>query len=204
MAAQQLDLFGNPVPENNGKGKVIFANNQIQVKIKQKTAPVSSSVVETTNTTDAQNTEIVSTANALPLVETNKSKRGRKSHKVLLTSAEAIQLPDDATLQQKLYHPIGDVAKWFNVTTSLIRYWENEFDILKPRKTRKGDRLFRFEDIKNIALIYYLLRDKKLSIEGAKQYLKANKNKANEQFELVQLLEKMRSFLLEIKTNLES
>jgi hypothetical protein len=56
MAAQQLDLFGNPVPENNGKGKVIFANNQIQVKIKQKTAPVSSSVVETTNTTDAQNT----------------------------------------------------------------------------------------------------------------------------------------------------
>jgi DNA-binding transcriptional MerR regulator len=107
-------------------------------------------------------------------------------------------------LQQKLYHPIGDVAKWFNATTSLIRYWEHEFDILKTRKTRKGDRLFRFEDIKNIALIYYLLRYKKLSIEGAKQYLKANKNKANEQFELVQLLEKMRSFLLEIKTNLES
>ncbi|RTL50028.1 MAG: MerR family transcriptional regulator [Sphingobacteriales bacterium] len=196
MAFQQLDLFGNPIPDASGKGKVIFANNQIQVKIKAKQ-------VISPNTPEATASE--SNNNEVPLAEaTTKNKRGRKSYKVLLTSAEAIQLPDDATLQQKLYHPIGDVAKWFNVTTSLIRYWENEFDILKPRKTRKGDRLFRYEDIKNIALIYYLLRDKKLSIEGAKQYLKANKNKAAEQFELVQLLEKMRQFLLEIQTNLNS
>ncbi|MDE3125583.1 MAG: MerR family transcriptional regulator [Bacteroidota bacterium] len=196
MATQQLDLFGNPVPESAGKGKVVFANNQIQVKIKNvQTAIPSNTVISPT----ANNVQEAPTA-----TPTNLHKRGRKSHKVLLSSAEAIQLPDDATLQQKLYHPIGDVAKWFNVTTSLIRYWENEFEILKPRKTRKGDRLFRFEDIKNIALIYYLLRDKKLSIEGAKQYLKANKNKAAEQFELVQLLEKMRQFLLEIQTNLNS
>ena len=196
MAIQQLDLFGNPVPDVSGKGKVIFANNQIQVKIKAKQAtPTHAPEVAPT---EANNNEA-------PLEKPNViHKRGRKSHKTLLTPAEAIQLPDDATLQQKLYHPIGDVAKWFNVTTSLIRYWENEFDILKPRKTRKGDRLFRYEDIKNIALIYYLLRDKKLSIEGAKQYLKANKNKATEQFELVQLLEKMRQFLLEIQTNLNS
>lgn len=196
MALQQLDLFGNPVPDATSKGRVIFANDKIQVKIKAKQ-------VFSPDTPEATASE--SNNNEIPLVEaTTKNKRGRKSYKVLLTAAEAIDLPDDATLQQKLYHPIGDVAKWFNVTTSLIRYWENEFDILKPRKTRKGDRLFRYEDIKNIALIYYLLRDKKLSIEGAKQYLKANKNKATEQFELVQLLEKMRQFLLEIQTNLNS
>jgi DNA-binding transcriptional MerR regulator len=90
------------------------------------------------------------------------------------------------------------------VNPSQIRFWENEFDILQPRKNRKGDRLFRVEDIKNLQLIYYLLRNRKFSIEGAKDYLKANKNKVKLNFKLVESLTKFRSFLLELKANLES
>jgi DNA-binding transcriptional MerR regulator len=131
--------------------------------------------------------------------ESKESKRGRKSYKEMEAEAENVQLPDDEILFQKQYYTISEVAEWFKVNTSLIRYWENEFDILKPRKTRKGDRLFRPEDVKNINLIYFLLRQRKFSIEGAKQYLKENKSKADAQMVLIQSLTKFRSFLLEWK-----
>ncbi|MDE3235047.1 MAG: MerR family transcriptional regulator [Bacteroidota bacterium] len=132
------------------------------------------------------------------------SKRGRKSYKEVFADANDIELPDDETLNQKLYYSISEVAGWFKVNVSQIRYWENEFDILQPRKTRKGDRLFRVEDIKNLKLIYFLLRNRKFSIEGAKEYLKANKHKAEMNEQLVASLTKFRSFLLEMKANLES
>lgn len=134
----------------------------------------------------------------------SKSKRGRKSFKEIDAELVHVDVPDDETLFSKQYYPISDVAKWFNVNTSLIRYWENEFSILKPRKTRKGDRLFRPEDVKNIRLIYYLLRERKFSIEGAKKYLKENKSKADTQMQLMQTLTKFKSFLLEWKASLES
>src|SRR4051794_7242646 len=127
------------------------------------------------------------------------SKRGRKSYKEMEAEAENVELPDDEILFQKQYYSISEVAEWFKVNTSLIRYWENEFDILKPRKTRKGDRLFRPEDVKNLNLIYFLLRQRKFSIEGAKQFLKENKKKADVQMVLIQSLTKFRSFLLEWK-----
>ena len=85
---------------------------------------------------------------------------------------------------------------------SLLRFWEKEFDILKPRKNKKGDRLFRPEDVKNLRIIYYLLRQQKFSVEGAKQYLKDNKKKAELQVQLVETLTKFRSFLLELRANL--
>ena len=107
-------------------------------------------------------------------------------------------------LQQKLYYSISEVAGWFKVNTSLLRYWENEFDILQPRKTRKGDRLFRVEDIKNLQLIYFLLRQRKFSIDGAKNYLKNNKKEADTQARLLESLSKLKLFLLEMKTNLVS
>jgi DNA-binding transcriptional MerR regulator len=129
-------------------------------------------------------------------------KRGRKSYKEIEATADLLQIPPQEVLQQKLYYGIGEVATWFNVNTSQVRFWENEFDILKPRKTKKGDRLFRVEDIKNLELIHHLLRVKKLSIQGAKDYLKANKKNANLQFALTQSLEKFREFLLELKANL--
>ena len=132
------------------------------------------------------------------------NKRGRKSYKEIYTNVDLINIPAEELLQQKLYYSISEVAGWFNVTTSQIRFWENEFDILQPRKNRKGDRLFRVEDIKNLQLIYYLVRNRKFSLEGAKEYIKANKDKAQVQHQLVETLTKFRSFLLELKANLTS
>ncbi len=132
------------------------------------------------------------------------AKRGRKSYKEIFAEVDLIDVPDDETLKQKLYYPIGEVAKWFRVTTSQIRFWENEFDILQPRKTRKGDRLFRAEDVQNLKLIYYLLRNKKLSIEGTKEYLKTNHHKAQANHQLIESLTKFKSFLLELKANLDT
>lgn len=137
-------------------------------------------------------------------IEKPKSKRGRKSFKEMDEEVGLINIPDEDELNKKLYYPIREVAAFFNVNTSLIRAWEVEFDILQPRKNRKGDRLFRVEDIKNLQIIYYLLRNKKFSVDGAKKYLKENKKKADVQQQLLQSLTKFRSFLVELKTNLQA
>jgi DNA-binding transcriptional MerR regulator len=89
----------------------------------------------------------------------------------------------------------------FKVNTSLLRYWETEFDILEPRKNRKGDRFFKPSDIKNLQLIYDLLRRRKFTIEGAKDYLRKNL-RADEKYSIIQSLQKLRAFLLELKANL--
>lgn len=89
----------------------------------------------------------------------------------------------------------------FSEKQSLIRYWETEFDILQPRKNKKGDRFFRPVDVKNLALIYDLLRRRKFTIEGAKDFLRKNK-KADERFEMIRSLERMRQFFLELKAGL--
>lgn len=129
-------------------------------------------------------------------------KRGRKSFKEMDSEADLVEVPEEEVLQKKLYYSISEVAGWFKVNTSLLRYWENEFDILQPRKTRKGDRLFRVEDIKNLQLIYFLLRQRKFSIDGAKNYLKNNRHEADRQVKLMDALTKFRSFLLELKSSL--
>ncbi|MFN8289187.1 MAG: MerR family transcriptional regulator [Chitinophagaceae bacterium] len=128
-------------------------------------------------------------------------KRGRKSLKEIAINADLIQVPEDEILFQKQYYSIGEVAAMFRENQSLIRYWETEFDILQPRKNRKGDRFFRPVDIKNLVMIYDLLRRRKFTIEGAREYLKKNK-KAEEKFAAIQSLEKIRSFLLELKASL--
>ena len=131
-----------------------------------------------------------------------KSTRGRKSLKTVEAEAELVSLPEDEVLFSRQYYSIGEVAEMFRVNTSLIRFWENEFDILKPRKNRKGDRLFRPEDVKNLQIIYYLLRNRKFSLEGAKKYLRNNRHQADVNIQLAQSLTKFRSFLLELKANL--
>jgi DNA-binding transcriptional MerR regulator len=128
-------------------------------------------------------------------------KRGRKSLKDIGVAADLIQIPPDEVLFKKQYYSIGEVATMFRENQSLIRYWETEFDILQPRKNRKGDRFFRPIDIKNLVMIYDLLRRRKFTIEGAKDYLKKN-IQSEETFELVQSLEKLKGFLLELKANL--
>lgn len=130
------------------------------------------------------------------------SKRGRKSLKEFVPDLSLLDIPEDEILFQKQYYTISEVAGWFNIKSSLLRFWENEFDILKPRKNKKGDRLFRPEDVKNLRIIYFLLRQKKYSIEGARQFLKDNQKKAELQMQLMETLTKFRSFLLELKANL--
>jgi DNA-binding transcriptional MerR regulator len=115
---------------------------------------------------------------------------------------DKLQVPSSDELAKKLYYPIGEVAVWFNVNTSLIRYWEKEFKQLQPRKTRKGDRLFRAQDIEFLKQIYYLLREKKYSIEGAKTYLKNNKEKAEKDLALLNSLKNLKSFLVSLKSSI--
>lgn len=186
MELQQLDLFSSmEEPVKPVKNDVVFTSDKIKVTIKSKKPPPVPEIKE-------------------PVVVKAIQKRGRKSTKDSYADIDLIEVPEDEILNQKLYYSISEVAKWFNVNTSQIRFWENEFDILQPRKNRKGDRLFRVEDIKNLQLIYYLLRNRKFSIEGAKEYLKLNKKKAQVNHQLVESLAKFRSFLLELKANLES
>lgn len=138
-----------------------------------------------------------------PAVATKKpgSTRGRKSLKDASLASDLINIPKDEELFKKQYYSIGEVAIMFRENQSLIRYWETEFDILQPRKNRKGDRFFRPVDVKNLVMIYDLLRRRKFTIEGAKDYLKKNKN-AEEKFAMIQSLEKIKTFFLELKATL--
>jgi DNA-binding transcriptional MerR regulator len=135
------------------------------------------------------------------VIKQKTSTRGRRSLKDIAITADLIQIPEDDILFKKQYYSIGEVAVMFRENQSLIRYWETEFDILEPMKNRKGDRFFRPVDIKNLVLIYDLLRRRKFTIEGAKDFLKKN-NKAEEKFVMIQSLEKIKGFLLELKANL--
>lgn len=135
------------------------------------------------------------------VVAPKKSTRGRMKLSEMSNGADLIDIPEDAVLFEKRYYSIGTVSEMFKVNISLIRFWENEFDILKPRKNGKGDRHFRPEDIKNLQLIYHLLREKKYTIEGAKDFLKKNK-RTEETFAAIEGLKKLKDFLNEIKTNL--
>jgi DNA-binding transcriptional MerR regulator len=102
----------------------------------------------------------------------------------------------------KLYYPIGEVAEMFGENTSLIRFYEKEFDILQPKKNAKGNRLFRPEDIENLKIIFNLIKDKGYTIQGAKDFLKKNKNEALEQQKVIDSLEKIKLFMLELKEQL--
>jgi DNA-binding transcriptional MerR regulator len=130
-----------------------------------------------------------------------KSTRGRMSIKDMEATVGLIDVPEDEELFTKSYYTIGKVATMFKVNQSLIRFWENEFDVLKPKKNGKGDRLFRPEDVKNLKLIYTLLRERKYTLEGAKDFIKKNK-KIDEKFEMIEHLKKLKSFLLELKATL--
>jgi DNA-binding transcriptional MerR regulator len=130
-----------------------------------------------------------------------KGTRGRKALKDVENDVDLVEVPDDDILFQKQYYSIGEVAAMFKVNTSLIRFWENEFDILEPRKNRKGDRFFKPSDVKNLQMIHDLLRRRKFTIEGARDFIRKNKQ-ASEKYEMVQSLQKLRGFLLELKANL--
>jgi DNA-binding transcriptional MerR regulator len=103
---------------------------------------------------------------------------------------------------KKIYYAIGEVAKMFNVNTSLIRFWEKEFDIIKPQKNKKGNRLFTQEDVDNFYIIFHLVKERGFTLQGAKEKLKENKEGTIQNIEIVKSLNKIKDFLTEIKEEL--
>ena len=102
----------------------------------------------------------------------------------------------------KLYYPIGEVAEMFDVNTSMIRFYEKEFEILQPKKNAKGNRLFRPEDLDNLKIIFHLLKDKGFTLQGAKDYMKSNKNEVQDNQKIIDSLEKLKSFMNNLKEQL--
>ena len=108
-----------------------------------------------------------------------------------------IDLPQD-----KLYFSIGELAKAFNVNTSLIRFWDKEFDVLKPKKNAKGNRKFSQDDVKTLQLIYHLVKERGFTLDGAKLHLKEKQKKSLDKFEIIDKLENIKSQLISFKEGL--
>lgn len=117
-------------------------------------------------------------------------------------------MPYKETDITKLYYSIGEVAEMFDVNTSLIRFWEKEFDIIKPKKNKKGNRLFTPEDLDNLKVIYNLVKEQGLTLDGAKKYLKENRKAVKHEFkteknqfgEIENKLKSIKSRLLELQS----
>jgi len=104
---------------------------------------------------------------------------------------------------EKLFYTIGEVAAMFDVNTSLIRFWEKEFDIIKPQKNKKGNRLFAKEDIENFHIIFPLVKERGMTLKGARKKMKENKEDTLNDFELIQSLNSIKQMLLEIKEQID-
>ncbi len=102
---------------------------------------------------------------------------------------------------EKIYYSIGEVAELFEVNASLIRFWESEFDVLKPQKNKKGNRLFTKEDINTIRIIYHLVKEKGYTLQGAREKIKQNREEVEKQVEIIDSLQRIKSFLLELKND---
>jgi len=107
-------------------------------------------------------------------------------------------------LPEKRYYKIGEVAKAFGLNTSHIRFWEKEFDVLKPKKNKKGNRLFTQEDLKNLKLIYHLVKEKGFTLEGAKSKMKENPKIVKNNHEIITRLESIKEELIKIKIQIDS
>lgn len=108
-------------------------------------------------------------------------------------------MPYKEKVIEKKYFSIGEVAEMLDVATSLIRFWESEFDIIKPKKNRKGNRQFTREDIDNVKLIYHLVKEKGYTLQGAKDLLKNGNDALKEKIEIIDSLKKVKNFLKEIR-----
>jgi DNA-binding transcriptional MerR regulator len=104
--------------------------------------------------------------------------------------------------KDKLYFSIGEIAKAFDVNASLIRFWDKEFDILKPKKNAKGNRMFTQEDVKNLQLIFHLVKERGFTLDGAKTHLKEGQKKTLDKFEIVSKLEDIKAQLLHLKNSI--
>jgi len=176
---QQLDLFGNDMssPVHIAAPKSIKSNKHTKPIAKQAaptsyTEPVLNQVAEEELPVVSRSAQHLNTSATI-------QKRGRKSFASMDAEMGKVNIPSAEILEKKLYYPIGEVAHWFNVNTSLIRYWEKEFK-----------------------QIHFLLREKKYSLDGAKTYLKNNKEKAEKNIAVLNSLKNLKSFLTTLKENL--
>jgi DNA-binding transcriptional MerR regulator len=103
---------------------------------------------------------------------------------------------------KKMFYSIGEVARMFNVNTSLIRFWEGEFDMIRPQKNKKGNRLFTQKDVDNFHIIFHLVKERGFTLQGAKDKMRGNPNDTVNNAEVVKSLQKVKSFLLELKEQL--
>ncbi len=103
----------------------------------------------------------------------------------------------------KLYYSIGEIANLLKVNNSLIRFWEKEFEIIKPKKNLRGNRIFTKKDLENITLIHHLLKEKKYTIDGARKKIRENKDGAQKNFQIIDKLKNMRQKLSEIRDELK-
>ena len=112
-------------------------------------------------------------------------------------------MKEPVTNKQKLYYSIGEVSDMFNVNQSLLRYWETEFKTINPKRSPKGTRYYSQKDIEEIKLIHYLLKERKLKIEGAKQVLKHKRESTVRSQQVVERLKSLRCELIAIMEELE-
>ena len=105
-------------------------------------------------------------------------------------------------LPEKRYYKIGEVAKAFGLNTSHIRFWEKGFDVLIPKKNKKGNRLFTQDDLKNLQLIYHLVKEKGFTLEGAKSKMKENSKSTEGNYDIIMRLEKIKPELIDIKNEI--
>ena len=112
-------------------------------------------------------------------------------------------MPYREKIIEKKYYTIGEVASHFKVATSLIRFWETEFDFIRPQKNKKGNRQYTKEEIENISLIYHLVKEKGYTLAGAKEIIKADRDKAKTRSEAIKTLRDIRGFLVELRGKIE-
>lgn len=175
---------------------IVYSDSQIRVKIKPK-----KEVVEVKDDSLPEKKKR-GRKKAAPRKNVAKGSKMKVNGKEVDNKSSYLRIPDDETLNQKLYWGISEVAIMFGVANSLIRFWTNEFAILKPRKGQGSHRFYKTEDIRTLEVIYDLIRIRQFSIDGAKKYLANNREQIDVQTEVIQSLTKFKTFLIELKSNL--
>ena len=113
------------------------------------------------------------------------------------------KMPYKEKVIEKSYFTIGEVAEMFGVSTSLVRFWEQEFDILQPKKNKKGNRLFTRKDLDNLKIIYHLVKERGYTLKGAKERLKTEGTDVSKELQVLESLERLKNFLLELKADVD-
>ncbi len=175
----------------------VYSDNQIRVKIKPKKE------VAPENESPAPPKKKRGRKKSPPREFVTRGGRKRSIDGENEANTGKLNIPDDEALNKKMYWGITEVAIMFGVNNSLIRYWTNEFAILQPRKGKGSHRLYRTGDIKTLQLVYDLLRVRKFSIEGAKKYLATSRDQIEVHSEVIQSLNRFKTFLMELKTSIE-